>query len=501
MRTNADNECVATVRLNAGFMLMIALLATVAAGKTILYDTLDPDCFWHLRVAEQLQRDGVGPLVDHLSFSSIKTPWTPYSWLAELAMKAVWDAGGFRAAVLVSAVLSAAFVILLALCAAQLLGDVDANPLAVILATAFGMYFSLPYLSFRPVTFSIVLLALCTWLLLRDRRLGESTRSVWLIIPLTAVNTNIHFIALLASAWVATLLIGAIVERRSTRRYAAMLVMTIVACTATPMLPGMIRSIWHYQFADPMLGAGVVAEFQPVWSGPMGAVSVILLLGCLACAFFHRERIRAGETIWMLGSLLLLIRLGRFAPVFAPIASAIIAACLPSLGSTALSRKATVGAVATLICIGLVRLATAFPRSNMTLSAWINRNGADTPGYPCDAADFVASHVRPQSGKLLNEFSWGGYLAWRLGDHYQVLLDGRTQLYTPAFWRLMYLDKPGGVSASDLLKSCDADVAVLPTAHSRLRQTLVDQGWSSAYRDDRAEVLLPNRSSAHASTD
>src|SRR3954452_16506163 len=107
MRTNADNECVATVRPNTGFMLMISLLALVAAGKTILYDTLDPDCFWHLRVAEQLQRDGVGPIVDHLSFASIKTPWTPYSWLAELAMKAIWDAGGFRAALLVSAGLSA----------------------------------------------------------------------------------------------------------------------------------------------------------------------------------------------------------------------------------------------------------------------------------------------------------------------------------------------------------------------------------------------------------
>jgi hypothetical protein len=55
-----------------------------AASKSILYDTLDPDCFWHLRVAEQLQRDGIRPLVDPMSFMSIKDPWTPYSWLAEL---------------------------------------------------------------------------------------------------------------------------------------------------------------------------------------------------------------------------------------------------------------------------------------------------------------------------------------------------------------------------------------------------------------------------------
>ena len=68
-----------------GFWLLIAMLALVAGGKAILYDTLDPDCFWHLRVAAQLEHDGIGPIVDHLSFASSPQPWTPYSWLGESA--------------------------------------------------------------------------------------------------------------------------------------------------------------------------------------------------------------------------------------------------------------------------------------------------------------------------------------------------------------------------------------------------------------------------------
>jgi len=71
-------------RLPIGFWLLIALLALCAGGKAILYDTLDPDCFWQLRVADQLCHDGIGPLVDRISFASEKEPWTPYSWLAEL---------------------------------------------------------------------------------------------------------------------------------------------------------------------------------------------------------------------------------------------------------------------------------------------------------------------------------------------------------------------------------------------------------------------------------
>src|SRR5439155_16997475 len=66
-----------TMRPFVGFALLVALVALVAGGKAILHDTLDPDCFWHLRVAEQLHRDGIGPLVDNLSFASSKRPWTP----------------------------------------------------------------------------------------------------------------------------------------------------------------------------------------------------------------------------------------------------------------------------------------------------------------------------------------------------------------------------------------------------------------------------------------
>jgi hypothetical protein len=381
----------------------------------------------------------------------------------------------------------------------QIIADPDANPLAVIVAIAFAMYFSLPYLSFRPVTFAIVLLALCAWLILRDRRLGESTASVWLIVPVTALITNTHFFAILVPVWIVALLSGAMFEKRNVKRYVIMLLATTFACAMTPMLPGAVRAIWQYQCSDPMLGAGVVAEFQPFWSGTLGMLSVALILGLLASMFLHRERIRTGETIWMFGSVLLLIRLGRFAPVFAPIAAAILAACLPSLEKAALTRKAVVGAVFCVLIVGSIRIGLAFPRSNTTLSNWLNRHGPETPGYPCAAADFVASKVQPQSKKLINEFSWGGYLGWRLGDRYQVLLDGRTQLYTPQFWRQMYLERSAAAGA--LLRSCDADVAILPLHRSRFRPILIEAGWTSVYRDDRAEVLLPNRNAAHASVE
>jgi len=234
---------------------MIALLALAAAGKAILYDTLDPDCFWHLRVAETLHRQGIGPLVDDLSFASIKTPWTPYSWLAELGMKAVWDTGGYRLAVAAQAMMQAGIVIVLAMigCAAVKNRPGREHHLSIVLLTAFGTVLMLPYLSFRPATAAILPFGIILWLIVRDRQLEGGGpprpwieenpasqkrrppgrwRAVWLVVLLTALLTNIHLYVVLAPAAFGLAMLGAAWNRHwpQFRRYALLTAACGVAC-------------------------------------------------------------------------------------------------------------------------------------------------------------------------------------------------------------------------------------------------------------------------------
>jgi hypothetical protein len=125
------------------------------------------------------------------------------------------------------------------------------------------------------------------------------------------------------------------------------------------------------------------------------------------------------------------------------------------------------------------------------MEAWVNRHGPDARGYPCDAAAYVDAHVEPRTGRLISEFDWGGYLEWRLGDRYQLFLDGRTQLFTPDFWQATYL---GGVDERRrFLADVRADAAIVPVGTSVFRHSLVRLGWKSVYRDpeNRAEVLVP----------
>ena len=99
--------------------------------------------------------------------------------------------------------------------------------------------------------------------------------------------------------------------------------------------------------------------------------------------------------------------------------------------------------------------------------------------------------MTPRSGRLINEYTWGGYLSWRLTPRFQVLHDGRTHVYPPEFWRAVYMSGPDELSA--LLRRTDADAAVLPLRGSRFEPVLTASGWRVAHVDARAVVLVPPR--------
>jgi hypothetical protein len=476
----------------AGFWLLIGLLALFAASKVVLYDTLDPDCFWHLRVADQLCRNGIGPIVDDLSFASGRQPWTPYSWLAELGMRALWNLGGYRAAVAVTAATSAGIVLLLVLCCLQMRGGY----VTTVLAVALGEFLILPYLSFRPVTFAFVPLFTIAWLALRDRH--RRSTALWLAVPLTALMTNLHLFSFFVPGMMAAMAMGAAVERNppAARRYNFLTAATALACLATPMLPGLLRTLLFYSTRDAMVAGPVISEMQSFVHGKLGWINAVGLAMLLLCIARQYRRVAMAQLICIAITTLLMLKIGRFAPLFALAACPALAATMPQLKDRLLGRPALVGTMVLIVCAGTARLIAAFPAASVPISAWVNRHGPDTPGYPCAAADFVAQKVNRTSCQLINEFSWGGYLAWRLDGQYKILLDGRTQVYPPSLWQATYLGTEQ--DRERFLSHIQADAALIPAGKSAFRPALMQLGWTSVYTDDRAEVLLPPASFARS---
>jgi hypothetical protein len=544
--------------VKCGFWLLLTLLAGVAVGKVVLADTLDPDCFWHLRVGGEIVRQGwPHALVDDLSFASIRQPWTPYSWLAEVAMKKLWDAGGFQAAVGVQAVMEAGFIYLLGMSAVELSRRVCGEPryLASALAAAVGGVLSLAYLSFRPVTAALVILALIAWLLLRDRRMKQRSRAVWVVPFITVILINIHFFALLVPVWMGAILVGDVVDGRWGRderrprvlRDGILFLASLGACCCTPMLRGTIQSVLNYSASDVMVRSSSIAEFRPFYLGTMGKITagfVIVLIFSVVWQFVRgillspsrewREKgdsdfsdsnfvgapsplpspgvqldgarsgpsegdrkgdrreipgIAVGEVLWLLGSAVLLFRMGRMSPVFAMIAAPMMAGVMPRLSDRILARPPVVAALAIVLAMSAWPIARAFPRWDRSMSAWLNRNGPEAPNYPCLAADFVDQHVATETHHILCDLTWGGFLEWRLGGRFQTLMDGRTQLFTAEFWKMAAL---GSVEQREhFLAATPADVAIVRAGRSSLGDSLAGLKWKMVYQDQFAKVLIP----------
>jgi hypothetical protein len=499
--THGARESRSPRAVGIGFGLLMACIALMAVGKSVLYDTLDPDMFWHLCVAERVAASHwPQPLVDDLSFSSLRQPWTPYSWLGELSMKFIWDRGGYRAALAIQCAMAAGVILFIGLAALESSAAAHQQPrrLTAGLAAFVGAFLALPYLSFRPVTFTFLLLAMSSWLLTRDRRTGESSKTVWLLVPLTVLLTNIHLFAAMVPASIFALVVGAWSERgrnptdeatRRFRRYALLTAATAGACLLTPMLPGVIATAAHYQFEDVMVGSPYIQEMLPFYrANPLAPFAAAMAAGVLFFAVKERKLLRVGEWLWIIGTVIATVRLGRFVPAFAIFAVPTLGATFPRLSDRLLGKPIALVAMCILVIAYGVRIARAFPSAETPMSQWIDRISPES-AYPTAAADFVASHISPRSGRILNEFTWGGYLEWRLGPAYQTFLDGRTQLFSAAFWKSTYAATPEQRTA--YLSAVVADAAVLPISKSILDAPLRKLGWQTAYSDKTAEVLIP----------
>src|SRR5439155_17546215 len=175
--------------------------------------------------------------------------------------------------------------------------------------------------------------------------------------------------------WVACLLGGAIWERKDVKRYALLLAATSLTCLATPMLPGAARTAWYYQSRDVMVASPIIAEMQPVYHGVLGAVTVVLLIVLVAIAIVNRQRLRAGEWIWLIVGAGLMLRLAKFAPMFALIAAPVLAGTLPAMSDRVLRKPLVAAAIAAVLAVALVRIALGFPSRTTPMDTWINRRG------------------------------------------------------------------------------------------------------------------------------
>ncbi len=476
-----------------------AFFLCLALGASALFGLgnweADPDMFWHLRVAELIRAAGPRPLVDTFSYNSVSQPWIPYSWLAELGMLRAMESGGTWALVLVPFLCYLTTLFFIALCVVRQAG-ISLKAATVMSVVALLL---LPFIAFRPATFTFPLCAFAVWAVTSARLTGGRVLMLSLLVPLTVLLANLHLFFVFPPILLVVWAMGGWLEGRaaeSTPRPSPLIYATVallsfsLAIALNPFGAGLLKVFAHYLFEDVMVTQAVIVEMRPFYGlGPIPLWGTVLLLAWPLAGWALRRFRADWRDLGFFGlAVALVLTHGRYIPLAALLLAPLAATYGPwpqlSLVSARRLSAAAVGLV-----LGLT-VAAALHGSRTDLESNLSDHLESHTGYPVAAARFVRQAMPGTTGRLINEMSWGGYLIYALWPDFQVLLDGRTQVYPESLWRAAYVDA-SRQSRRELFRRAQADVAVLPVGSDWAQILESELGWRRIYVDRIAGVWVP----------
>ncbi|OGS01779.1 MAG: hypothetical protein A2V88_12665 [Elusimicrobia bacterium RBG_16_66_12] len=446
------------------------------------FPVFSPDLFWHLSAGRWILAHAQVPRFDSFSFTAAGAPWIDFEWLAQIFFYGVGAAGGERGLwVLKGVLLMAAFVPV-----DGLLRDRRASPLARAGALALWTAAMVPQADLRVDLASAAFFA---WLL---RRLESARASFLFGFGLFALWSNLHagFVlgfflyalyalaprflgarrceGLAAEAFGAAL--GSLLNPYGIRLYSVFL--------AHASEPAMARFVmewgppnWHHAFQVPLLAALAVTAAAAVSARgrlPRTLAAAALVLGLAAAAS------------------------ARFGAYFASAGAALVFAAFPRPRAGALA--AGLAALSLMLATPLIRV------------RWC---AAFQDDYVARRAVEFIVRERAVLGtlRLFNQYEWGGYLGWRMGEGYKVFGDGRYLFHGQLPEIQKALVTVGGIAALAERRGLDGflmknervllpSTRVYPDGSRReiLRPwhvfTFPRERWALVYWDDQALLFL-----------
>jgi hypothetical protein len=444
----------------------------------------DGDTGWHIRTGELVLAGGAVPWSDPFSFTRPGQPWFAWEWGSDALFALLWRWKGLAAV--------AAFCgIVIALSAAVLLVRLLARGAGLAVAAAVCMAAvsasSIHYLA-RPHVFSILFYAVALGILERDR--ARPGPRLWLLVPLTALWTNLHAGF---AAWCVTL--GLLVAVQATQReWAAVRRYSLlaVACAASTLLNpygwklhlhvgGYLNSRWIMEH---------VQEFQSPSIRSEGMVVYALLLLAAVALVSRADRFEAALVLfWGFASL----RSARHVPFFALAAAPVVADAAAELWRRTAGRRGSRSAVALLrdFSLDLGR----HPRASLWLPAaaclalvLLRPAGFPEARFPVTAVERNLPRLAPPAAapRVLTSDQWADYLIYRLYPSQRVFFDGRSDFYGPQLgtdYRVLLAAAPGW---RELLDRYGFELALLP--HDWPLGAILDTqpGWTRIYNDSTA---------------
>jgi hypothetical protein len=458
--------------------LWVSIASAVLLFVLRLTPVFDPDYFWHLHTGRYIAGHRQVPGTDPFSHTFFGRPWKFVDWIADLFMYALFRLGGHRVVLVAFALLGAVAVGLCMERARRAVSDARLASFATIgiLVVAAVMFRVTP----RPQTITLLLFVIALGVLERAR---SDSRWLFAFPPLVALWQNVHGSAIIA--WLALFAFAAgqtLDARTRSRSRAAWIATSFSAAAIFVAVRPVSRFLAGFDHVGDARVGRLFTEWAPLWSlrSFSAPVAALLALVVLALSLLALRDERAEEpldrVLLSLGMVLLSVQTMRLVP-FAALAIA-------PLSLRALDRHLARCQAWIRVCGVSLAVCLSLPL------VWLQRKpiglGIDHALFPEESAAFVA-RVEPQ-GRMYNDFHYGGYLMWMLGDSYPVFIDGRSMaLYGVDFvWEVALADE---LATDRLLRRYDVTFAVEPTG-KRIDWFQRRPGWSLVHFDDISFVAV-----------
>lgn len=470
--------------------VLIALLCASPAFsilRSVAGCVVDPDIGWHLRTAQWIVEHHAFPHVDPFSRVVGGNPWQAYSWLFELIFLKLY--GWFNLEGFV--VFTAAMLTLIAVAVYHMLSRLQADfTLRLLLAIAVLLCLSRMGTP-RPWLFTILFFTIEMNILMQSRQDGRSRELLWLP-PMFAVWANVHiqFIdgLLVLGLAAAEPLLARWWPSETKCAPARNLWLTFGACIAATFLnpygPGIYKVAWQ-------LGSqsGVLDMLQEMTALPFRTLAdfvlLFLALGAAGVLFRYRK-LPPFETLALALAAVLSFRSRRDLWVMAITAGAILAAGIPSRPRKehreGLPLWALAVSAATIVAV-LAGSAALMHLNNDKLRSLMAKE------MPVNAVDVIRE--RHYDGAVFNNYDWGGFLLWRLGE--PVSIDGRAALYGDDRMKRSqetWTGKTDWASNPDLQS---AGVVIAPDGAALTQLLRTDSHFELAYEDKIAAVFVARK--------
>ncbi len=473
------------------FIALLVWLFATGDGWSVLL--ADGDTGWHIRNGQQILQCRCIPRVDPFAFGTAGRPWFAWEWLSDVWFALLYGLAGLRAIAFFAGVaIAAAFAIVIRHCLWRGANPFVALPVALLATGASSVHFLA-----RPHVITLLLLAVCAWLVDCDRR--QNTGWVWALPPLVTLWCNLHGGFLVVFPLLGAAAVAANFEKpRRWPRDMALLGLCGLATLINPYGWHLHAHVWAYLHSDWIRAS--IQEFQSPQFRSAGLLQfeVLLGLGLLVTPSLVRRREWAGAALvlfWAhqaLGSV-------RHVPIYCVTAAPYLASELDWLwaawgasharlaGGNVLRRagagwtawSAGVSAAPALLCGALFLLPLGRPGpadfpANKFPAAMVDRNWSRL-GAIAGAPHFIFSSDQ-----------WSDYLIYRRYPAVRVFFDGRSDFFGPwrgeDYGRLMQ----GAPGCLKLLRATGARWALVPADWPLAAILDGASGWSAVDRDPMA---------------